>query len=260
MPLFRCDFYRLVFIRSKGVEWLLPEKQFESTENCIYFSYPGKLESWKSNENIKGYLICFTEDFFQTNRLLTTEYPFFTFEKSKLLYLEDNEAAYLAQQQEEMLEEITNNYLDTKEMLTALLQRYLISIKRLFTKSDGEIPENKRNDFLIYQKFREELDEYFAALASDKLDKHPNVSTIAERIFLNPSYLNTVVKSVSGKTASIMIQEKTILEAKSYLMHTDLQITEIAFQLGFDNVSYFTRLFKKWTATSPSAFKKSHLP
>ena len=132
MPLFRCDFYRLVFIRSKGVEWLLPETQFESTDNCIYFSYPGKLESWKSNEKIEGYLVCFTKEFFQTNHLLTTEFPFFTFEKSKLLILDDTQAAYLAEQQEELLEEFKKDYPDTKDMLVALLSRYLISVNRLF--------------------------------------------------------------------------------------------------------------------------------
>ena len=259
MPLFRCDFYRLVFIRSKGVEWLLPEKQFESTENCIYFSYPGKLESWHSGEKIHGYLLCFTQDFFHANHLRISEFPFFSLGKSRLLYLQEVEAAELAKQQEEILEEISHPQHDTKDMLAALLWRYLLSLKRLYTKSDDLIPESQRNDLLIYQKFREALDEYFAALASNKQDKHPNVSAIADQILLNPSYLNTVVKRISGKTASVLIQEKTILEAKSYLMHTDLHITEIAFQLGFDNVSYFNRLFKKWTTLSPSAFKKAHL-
>lgn len=258
MPLFRCDFYRLVFIKGQGVEWSLPDKQFESTKNCVYFSYPGNLESWKSAEDVYGYLICFTKSFFHSQFFSSMEFPFFTYEKSKLLYLNDVEAAALVEQQEEMLKEIGRKELHSEELLLTLLWRYLIHLKRLFVQLEGLMPENKRNDFLIYQKFKAELDEYFAALASDKLAIHPSVSTIAGRIFLNPSYLNSVIKSVSGKTASELIQEKTILEAKSYLMHTDLRITEVAFKLGIDNVSYFNRLFKKTTALTPSAFKKSH--
>ena len=256
MPLFRCNFYRLVFIKNRGVEWVLPESQFNSTENCIYFAYPGKLESWLTKDKIYGYLVCFTSSFVKTTQFLDLEYPYFAFETSQLLHLQKEDAKQLAAQQEEMLVEINGEYTDRKEMLQALLNRYLISVRRLFLKQYHTWTENKRNDYLIFQRFKKELDDYFSDLAADKLNIQPNVSAIAERLFLNPSYLNTIIKGVSGKKSSTIIQEKTLLEAKSYLMHTNLQITEIAFKLGFTNVSYFNRFFKKWTDLSPSAFRK----
>ncbi len=63
MPLFRCNFYRVVFFRNSGVEWSLPDQKFSSSENSICFSYPGKLESWSTSQKIFGCLVCFTEDF-----------------------------------------------------------------------------------------------------------------------------------------------------------------------------------------------------
>ncbi|MEL7122676.1 MAG: AraC family transcriptional regulator [Bacteroidota bacterium] len=257
MPLFRCNFYRMVFIKNKGVEWVLPESQFNSTENCIYFAYPGKLESWLTKQKIHGYLVCFTPSFVESAQFLELEYPYFAFETSQLLHLNKEEALLLATQQEEMLSEMDNGLTDSKEMLQVLLKRYLISVRRLFVNQDNTLTENKRNDYLIFQRFKKELDDYFSDLAADRLSTQPNVSTIAERLFLNASYLNTIIKGVSGKTSSTIIQEKTLLEAKSYLMHTNLQVTEVAFKLGFTNVSYFNRFFKKWTDLSPSAFRKS---
>ena len=120
------------------------------------------------------------------------------------------------------------------------------------------MPDVQRNELLIFRKFKNELDAYFTELASGAVQTQPTVSHLAARLFFNPSYLNTVVKGVSGKTASTFIQEKIILEAKSYLMHSDLQITEIAYKLGFANISYFNRLFKKRTGLSPTSFRKRH--
>jgi AraC-like DNA-binding protein len=239
------------------VEWNLPNQHFYSTKDCIYFAYPGKLESWISREGIKGYLLCFTEEFMQERQSPALGYPFFSFEHSNLLELDNLEAKRLAQQQEEILNEINGNLPDSSEMISVLLHRYLIDLRRLYARHVEAIPEKERNEIQILQRFRQQLDHYFAELAAGKAEAQPTVSVLADRLFLHPSYLNAVIKTVSGKTASSFIYEKTILEAKSYLIHTPLQVAEIAARLGFSSVSYFNRFFKKWTTLSPTAFKKA---
>ena len=84
----------------------------------------------------------------------------------------------------------------------------------------------------------------------------PTVSLIAKQLFVNSNYLNSSIKNLTGKTASAHIQEKVLLEAKSFLLHTDLQVSEIAFKLGFENTSYFNRFFKKNTNLTPTEYRR----
>lgn len=260
MPLFRCQFYRVVFFKNRGVEWSLPSSDAAvlSSENSIYFAYPGKLESWRSEHQMEGFLICFTEEFAQADRFLESTYPFFEFKARHLLHLSDKEAQLLVNQQEELLEEMNMQQADKPEMLRLLLHRYLLSIKRVYENRVVENSEAAQNDHQIFQDFLQYIDAHFARLAANEIDYAPSVSSIAQQLYLHPSYLNTLIKNLTGKTASSFLHDKTILEAKSYLIHTELQVAEIALQLGFNHTSYFNRFFKKMTDQTPSAFRKAY--
>jgi AraC family transcriptional activator of pobA len=115
-------------------------------------------------------------------------------------------------------------------------------------------PEIKASKTL-FNRFRKEVDDHVQQFSSQKKSELPSVSLIAKKLFVNANYLNSLVKSLTGKTASAHIQEKLLLEAKSYLLHTDLQVTEIAFKLGFENTPYFNRFFKKNTTHTPIAYR-----
>ena len=259
MPLFRCNFYRVVFFTNAGVAFQLGEESFDTSANSIYFSYPGKLESWKTSQKIHGYLLCFTEAFAQMDSLGTAflqQFPYFNFEADNLLRLDNAKSSPLKTLPEEMLEEIKSTHTDRYEMLRLLLRQYLLKLKRLYKLQQENQSPLTKNSTLVFNRFRQALDLHFTALANGKTDILPSVSYIAQQVNLNASYLNTTIKELTGKTASSFIQEKTLLEIKSYLLHTDLQMAQISHQLGFANVSYFNRFFKKATGITPSHFQK----
>jgi AraC-like DNA-binding protein len=83
-----------------------------------------------------------------------------------------------------------------------------------------------------------------------------NIYQLARQLFVNSNYLNSSIEKPYRQTASAHIQEKILLEAKSFLLHTDLQVSEIAFKLGFENTSYFNRFFKKSTNLTPTEYRK----
>ena len=87
----------------------------------------------------------------------------------------------------------------------------------------------------------------------------PSVNFMAEQLFLSPRYLSDLLKQETGKTALELIHLTLISEAKNLLKSADLGIAEIAYELGFENTSYFTRLFKKQTGMRPLDFKKQLL-
>ena len=84
---------------------------------------------------------------------------------------------------------------------------------------------------------------------------HKTVSHYTELMNLSSYQLNEITKATIDKTASELINDRIILEAKRNLLATPSQIKEIADYLGYEDVSYFIRFFKKQTGFSPEAFR-----
>ena len=87
----------------------------------------------------------------------------------------------------------------------------------------------------------------------------PTVSVLAGKLHVSANYLNSIIKELTGKTASAHIQEKMLLEAKAFLIHTDLQVKEIAYKLGFESTTYFNRFFKNGSSATPIEFRKRYV-
>ena len=83
------------------------------------------------------------------------------------------------------------------------------------------------------------------------------MSQYADLLNLSPYQLNAITKASVGKTVAQLIDEQIILEAKRYLLATPNQVKDIAWDLGYEDVSYFIRFFKKHTGLSPDAFRKN---
>jgi AraC-like DNA-binding protein len=82
---------------------------------------------------------------------------------------------------------------------------------------------------------------------------------MAEKLNLSSRYLSDLLKQETGKTALELIHLHLISEAKNLLKEGQMNITEISAWLGFDNPTYFSRLFKKEVGTSPNKFRDHHL-
>jgi AraC-like DNA-binding protein len=104
-------------------------------------------------------------------------------------------------------------------------------------------------------RFQEALGVYFrdGLLQANGL---PTVHQVATQLNLSPRYLSDLLKQETGKTAIELIHIGLMGEAKNRLRQNELSISEIAYGLGFDNPSYFSRLFKKEVGLSPLLFKK----
>ena len=94
-------------------------------------------------------------------------------------------------------------------------------------------------------------------LLETRISEIKNVSQYADLLNLSPYQLNAITKASVGKTVAQLIDEQIILEAKRYLLATPNQVKDIAWNLGYEDVSYFIRFFKKHTGHSPDAFRKN---
>ena len=90
----------------------------------------------------------------------------------------------------------------------------------------------------------------------ENYEKCITVSEISQSIGVSLSYLSRIFKETTGKTIINFMNEKKVEKAKEYLARTDMKIYEIAAALGFENTTYFSYFFKKYTGISPKEFKE----
>lgn len=104
---------------------------------------------------------------------------------------------------------------------------------------------SRRKSLLIYE-CRKYIDDHY--------EEYLTVSEIARHIGVSLSYLSRIFKASTGNTIINYINEKKIEKAKDYLLNTDMKIYEIAEKLGFENTTYFSYFFKKYTGMSPKDY------
>lgn len=153
----------------------------------------------------------------------------------------------------ELLFQVFQDEFDTRdniqgEMLQMLLKRFIIKITRLAKSQimahslDLKQSETIRQfNFLVDENFREKK----------------RVADYAEMLHKSPKTLSNLFANNHQQSPLQVIHDRIVLEAKRSLMYTDSSLKEIAFELGFEEVTHFSRLFKKITGTTPLAFRKS---
>ena len=95
----------------------------------------------------------------------------------------------------------------------------------------------------------------FLKLVSQHFLSVRKVSDYAEMLHVSPDHLNRIIKSNADKTASELIDEMLVMEAKAYLLHSKMTISEIAYKLEFTDPSHFNKFFKKICKTTPLQFR-----
>ncbi|RXK87042.1 helix-turn-helix domain-containing protein [Filimonas effusa] len=262
MPLFRGNFFRLVICKTPEIRFLLPDETVSTSSNCIYFAYPGKIESWQRVETIYGYLVCFTPEFAgisPQSPLFTKDFPFFVNGASSILRLSQPDMDAIGHTAEALLVEMKSGNADNFEMIQHLLKVLLIQIRRLYYKDRQAKTDIQLKQASLMVRFRKVLNTYSIDTPNKRKEHRPTVRSIAEELHLTPSHLNFLVKKYTGHTALHHINEKILLEAKSLLTHTGLQVSEIANLLQFNEAAYFNRFFKKMTGITPTAYRDDAL-
>lgn len=103
----------------------------------------------------------------------------------------------------------------------------------------------------------EEIFDRFIALVNQYDPREHKLEFYADKIFLSPRYLDSIVKKISGYTVKDWIDKAIIMEAKVMLKHSDLPVNRIADELNFENYSFFSRYFRRLTGMSPQQYRES---
>jgi AraC family transcriptional activator of pobA len=111
--------------------------------------------------------------------------------------------------------------------------------------ADGQSPADQGQDTLA--RFQSLLDEQFL--------NHWSVGDYAKALKMTPTHLTRLTRAATGQPATALIEERLIREARRNLVYTNLPVSTIAYELGFKDPAYFSRVFTRATGMPPSAFR-----
>lgn len=195
------------------------------------------------SENIKGFYFHFSDDFIDDNSLLLNW-------KLKNGYLNkiiiDNDRTERICQLLIIINEFyRKNWRENKKLIAQYLRTVISEISFHNTEFNIEKISKKRDITLDYIK-----------LITTNLDKRYTIVELAEKIHITPNHLNKTIKNQLGRSAQSVYNEIILQEAKVLLLQTSKDISEIAFELGFNDLSYFGKFFKKLTKQTPLEYRK----
>jgi AraC-like DNA-binding protein len=180
------------------------------------------------------------------------EYNFFHYEVNEALHVSDEEKHILLDVLAKIERECGQNFdRHTQGLILDNLQLLLNYCSRFY---DRQFLTRAKPNADIVQRFERLLHDYFSrdSLIDAGL---PDVKYFATELSLSPSYLSDLLTKHTGKTALEYIHLQMIDKAKSLLCGTAQSVSEIAYALGFEHPSHFTKIFKSKTGLSPRAFR-----
>jgi AraC-like DNA-binding protein len=147
-----------------------------------------------------------------------------------------------------MEEEFAGNKPQKDSLIRNLLNAFIICCARLQNDSVPVMQMDSTQNKLVRQ-FKYQVDTHFR--------EKTMVAEYADMLYVTPGHLNEVIKTTVGKTAKQVIDEKRLTEAKRLLFWGNYSMKEIAWQLKFEDDSYFNRFFKKHTGHTPFLYQRT---
>lgn len=245
--LHRHDFFFFLALKKGTGNHEIDFVNYNVTDYTIFIIRPGQVHKLDLDSNCQGYMIQFNTEFYysiqkELNSLLQKASAINYYQLKKDDFLKLNLLLT------SIFTEYKNKAVAYKEVIKSNLHILFIELIRL--KNTNNKTFNTKDLYI-----QERLEEFLHSLETNII-KIKQVSQYADMLNLSNYQLNTITKQTLGKTASQLINEQIILESKRYLLASSNQINQIAYHLGYEDVSYFIRFFKKHTGYSPEAFRK----
>lgn len=250
----RRSYYKITLIRGRH-RYHYSDKSLEVSGNTLLFFNPAVPYHFEPlSDNATGFFCIFTDAFISERmKGRLSELTMFA-PGGKPAYglgkKEDKEATEVFTK---MLAEIGSDY----RLKYDLIRNYVFELIHLALKTEPAetLYRHPNADARITSVFTELLERQFPIESPGQNFTLRSAKDFAERLGVHVNHLNRAVKNITGKTTTAQIAERLAAEARALLKHTDWNVSEIAYCLGFEEPAHFNNFFKKQTASTPSAFR-----
>jgi AraC-like DNA-binding protein len=243
------ELYTFIWAHSEAIEIIIDSIPFTIEPNSILALTPIQYLQYIKGEDALVYQ--FNREFYcikdHDQEVSCVGILFFGNTNIPVIHLDEKE-----QQKFNTLHEVFIDELETKdniqaEMLRMLMARFIIKCTRLLKAKEGIVETPKSSKVDLLREFNYLVEQHFK-------NEH-SVSFYADKLFRSPKTLSNNFAKLNRSPLQI-IHQRIVLEAKRLLTYTDKTAKEIAYEIGFDDASHLSRLFKKYTSQSPSDYKK----
>jgi AraC-like DNA-binding protein len=258
------DFYMIALKRNhndKGsVRLKYGQQQYDFEEGTMSFLAPNQIFSIElgNEEELKqsGWVILIHPDFLWNTPLATgiRQHEFFDYAVNEALFLSEKEEATIT----DIIRNIHHEYhanIDkfSKQIIISQLESLLNYAERFYNR---QFITREKSNHQVLVRLEKLLTDYFN---NDDLSSKglPSVQYIAQNLNISPGYLGGLLKVLTGQNTQQHIHNKLIEKAKEKLSTTDLTVSEIAYELGFEHLQSFSKMFKSKTHLSPLEFRQS---
>ena len=255
----RKDYYKINITTGKFI-FHYADKSLEADKTFLFFGNPHIPYSCEVvSPNFSGYTCVFTEGFLNAGDRSESlqQSPLFKIGGTPILKLDNEQRDFIIRVFKRMIAEQGNDYTFKDE----LIRNYINLIIHEAVKLQPSESHSKKTTASerITAVFLELLERQFPIESTERPLELKTAQDFAKNLHVHVNYLNSSVKEVTGKPTTAHIADRIISEAKALLQHTNWNITEIAYALGFEYPTYFNNFFKKKTGEIPKSVRLTHL-
>ena len=247
----RHDFFEIIWLRSGRGKVQSDLHSYPVSPRTLFFTSPGQIHSWKFKAEARGEIASFTEEFFA----VTSEHPgllgkmpfLYSGAADPILHLDAKEAARIDRAFRQLHAEAAEPAPGRDDLVRSYLTIILTLARQFFARRAPEQAPSVPAADLLARRFRQALEENFPQLLE--------VGEYADLLHVSRTHLNQHLHLETGRSASEIIHERIVLEAKRLLSHTTLTAAQIAHRLHFEDPSYFGRFFRRSTGQTPGEYR-----
>ena len=254
------DFYSISLKRDFNGKMKYGQQEYDFDEGIMFFISPGQVFGIEVGEDEalkhSGWLLLIHPDYLWHTPLAKTikQYEYFDYSVHEALFLSEKEENTIIGIMHNVEQEYRSN-IDkySQTVIIAQLELLLTYAERFYQR---QFITRKISNHKILDRLEDILAQSFADEPVSQKGL-PTVQSVAKMLNISPNYLSAMLKALTGQSTQQQIHNKLIEKAKEKLSTTELSVSEIAYELGFEHPQSFSKLFKTKTNISPLAFRQS---
>jgi AraC-like DNA-binding protein len=255
----RKDFYKICLTTGESII-NYADRSYDMKGTILFFANPKIPYSWETiSRTYVGYTCLFSEGFYKpSDRTESLQHsPLFKIGGTPIFHISDEKREYLNGIFRNIITEQSTNYAFKDDLIRNYIN--LIIHEALKLQPAEEFDQVKNAAHRITNVFLELLERQFPVEGTDRPLQLRTAQDYATNLNLHVNYLNKAVKETTGKSTTTHISERIASEAKALLLHTDWNVADIAYALGFQYPTYFNNFFKRITGTNPMSLRPAEV-